>query len=561
MKKIIIVNFIVMCMTVIFAARPVLAESKTAGDFTIEATDDKDVLTEGTDYSYADNVLRILSDTGIKISGTTTSDRIVVAKDISAKITLAGVNINSDCAFMIENDSTGEVTITLAAGTTNILKSGINHAGLEKNGLSGGQLTISGSGELRAYGGLNGAGIGGGGIRNDAANITITGGTVTAYGDTGGAGIGGGNLEGLGSNITITGGVVTAHGGTKGAGIGGGFDSGCLDIKILGGSVKAVAGSGASDIGYGANKSGFVAKSVTPTNDTENVYLLEIDNPQGKDITINGTAYPAKHSYYDFDSQSIVTENKIYAYIPAKTAYSPNVVTIGNKREIFFYNTERNSWICLTGILPTVTGIVDGETYCGAQTVTVSDDYGIASVTVNGRTVIPDEDNCFVLYPAYGTQTVVVENRIGNTAEVTVTIYDEDTYESMQAERYWNGNAGWQKINGKWYYFSDDGWVRTGWVCDTDGRWYYMNNDGSMATGWFKPVTSPRWYYLDPANGHMLTSCWIQDKDSNCWYYLNEAGVMCTGWLLSGNTWYLLDDNGAMCTGWNIVNGRWYYFN
>lgn len=31
MKKIIIVNFIVMCMTVIFAARPVLAERKTAG--------------------------------------------------------------------------------------------------------------------------------------------------------------------------------------------------------------------------------------------------------------------------------------------------------------------------------------------------------------------------------------------------------------------------------------------------------------------------------------------------------------------------------------------------
>lgn len=357
MKKIIIVNFIVMCMTVIFAARPVLAESKTAGDFTIEATDDKDVLTEGTDYSYADNVLRILSDTGIKISGTTISDRIVVAKDISAKITLAGVNINSACAFMIENDSTGEVTVTLAAGTTNILKSGNYHAGLEKNGFSSsGSLTISGSGELRAYGGTSSAGIGGG-IKNDAANITITGGTVTAYGGSGGAGIGGGSIEGNGSNITITGGVVTAHGGTNGAGIGGGFDSYSLDIKILGGSVKAVAGSGASDIGAGANKSGAVAKSVTPTNGTENVYLLEIDNPQGKDITINGTAYPARHSYYDFDSQSIVTENKIYAYVPAKTAYSPNVVTIGNKREIFFYNTERNSWICLTGILPTVTGL------------------------------------------------------------------------------------------------------------------------------------------------------------------------------------------------------------
>lgn len=460
-EKIIIVNFIVMCMTVIFAARPVLAESKTAGDFTIEATDDKDVLTEGTDYSYADNVLRILSDTGIKISGTTTSDRIVVAKGISAKITLAGVNINSACAFMIENDSTGEVTVTLAAGTTNILKSGDTHAGLEKSGFSSGSLIISGSGELRAYGGKGSAGIGGG-FKEGAANITITGGTVTA------------------------------HGGADGAGIGGGFDNGSSDIKILDGSVKAVAGSGASDIGAGADKSGMVAKAVTPTNGTENVYLLEIDNPQGKDITINGTAYPARHSYYDFDSQSIVTENKIYAYIPAKTAYSPNVVTIGNKRERFFYNTERNSWICLTGILPTVTGIVDGETYCGAQTVTVSDDYGIANVSVNGRTVIPDEDNRFVLYPAYGTQTVVVENRIGNTAEVTVTIYDEDTYESKLAERYWNGNAGWQKINGKWYYFNQSGAMLTGWQ-EINGFYYYMDENGACLIN----TTTPDGHRLD----------------------------------------------------------------
>lgn len=48
---------------------------------------------------------------------------------------------------------------------------------------------------------------------------------------------------------------------------------------------------------------------------------------------------------------------------------------------------------------------------------------------------------------------------------------------------YTEGNlwaTGWRKIDSKWYYFGQDGYMETGWIQDDNGKWYYLNNDGSM---------------------------------------------------------------------------------
>ena len=50
---------------------------------------------------------------------------------------------------------------------------------------------------------------------------------------------------------------------------------------------------------------------------------------------------------------------------------------------------------------------------------------------------------------------------------------------------YTEGNSwatGWRQINNQWYYFDTTGYMKTGWLQDTDGKWYYLNNDGSMMT-------------------------------------------------------------------------------
>ncbi|MFW2490478.1 cell wall-binding protein [Clostridium chromiireducens] len=42
-------------------------------------------------------------------------------------------------------------------------------------------------------------------------------------------------------------------------------------------------------------------------------------------------------------------------------------------------------------------------------------------------------------------------------------------------------SVGWRVIDEKWYYFGQDGYMKTGWLQDSDGKWYYLNSDGSMA--------------------------------------------------------------------------------
>ena len=82
--------------------------------------------------------------------------------------------------------------------------------------------------------------------------------------------------------------------------------------------------------------------------------------------------------------------------------------------------------IVLDGISPVITGIEDGKTYCEAQTVTIDEKY-VDTVTVNGTAVTLDATGSFVLSPAYGEQRIIVTDKAGNTAEMTVTVNDGHT--------------------------------------------------------------------------------------------------------------------------------------
>ena len=86
----------------------------------------------------------------------------------------------------------------------------------------------------------------------------------------------------------------------------------------------------------------------------------------------------------------------------------------------------RSDRITLDNVLPVIGGIEDGKTYCDAQTVTVVEKY-VDTVTVNGTAVTLDESGSFTL-PADGEQRIVVTDKAGNTAEMTVTVNDGHTY-------------------------------------------------------------------------------------------------------------------------------------
>ena len=87
----------------------------------------------------------------------------------------------------------------------------------------------------------------------------------------------------------------------------------------------------------------------------------------------------------------------------------------------------RSDRITLDNVQPVISGVEDGKTYCEAQTVTV-DETNVDTVTVNGTEVTLDENGSFVLSPADGEQKIVVTDKAGNTAEMTVTVNDGHTY-------------------------------------------------------------------------------------------------------------------------------------
>ena len=86
----------------------------------------------------------------------------------------------------------------------------------------------------------------------------------------------------------------------------------------------------------------------------------------------------------------------------------------------------RSDRVTVDNVQPVIGGIENGKTYCEAQTVTIDEKY-VDTVTVDGTEVTLDENNSFVLSPAEGEQKIIVTDKAGNTAEMTVTVNDGHT--------------------------------------------------------------------------------------------------------------------------------------
>lgn len=109
--------------------------------------------------------------------------------------------------------------------------------------------------------------------------------------------------------------------------------------------------------------------------------------------------------------------------------------------------------------------------------------------------------------------------------------------------------TNWKKIQGKWYYFNNDG----NRLSNTTFDGYVFNKDGVMAeNGW--NFINGKWYFAS-SSGKISQNKWEKIADS--WYYFDKDGIM-----LSNTTFdnYLLTKSGAMATnGWAKIDQNWYY--
>lgn len=165
---------------------------------------------------------KTMNNSGYIIDGGQAASGVTVKNGAADKnIMISDLNIDSETPFVIENAA----SVNLTVSGTNTLRAGDGKAGLQVS--EDGSVVIDGTGSLQAFGGSQGAGIGGTDGMT-AGSITINSADITAVGGTDAAGIGGGS-HGAVTGIVLNGGTVTAAGGESGIGIG---RSSCLTGKI-----------------------------------------------------------------------------------------------------------------------------------------------------------------------------------------------------------------------------------------------------------------------------------------------------------------------------------------
>ena len=156
--------------------------------------------------------------------------------------------------------------------------------------------------------------------------------------------------------------------------------------------------------------------------DTQTVTITAADN-SGETVTVEYLLSAKELTKAELDGMTF-------------TAYTaPFGIDPDNEYIIYVRLTDKAGnmdYICSDGIVldgtsPVITGIENGKTYCEAQTVTITEKY-VDTVTVNGTAVTLDENGSFVLSPADGGQKIVVTDKAGNTAEMTVTVNDGHTF-------------------------------------------------------------------------------------------------------------------------------------
>lgn len=80
----------------------------------------------------------------------------------------------------------------------------------------------------------------------------------------------------------------------------------------------------------------------------------------------------------------------------------------------------------------------------------------------------------------------------------------------------------WELINGSWYAFDEQGYLRVGLVYDAGYRgWFYMDENSGMQTGWV--LINERWYFFNPVSDGTRGMMFIGRKTPDK-YFVTEDG-------------------------------------
>ena len=462
----------------LLASLPVSAHAATwdigKGDITVNAGSGGQTVRQGGGAA--------VPDSAPVITGTSKENNVTInaEKDQTASVTLSGASIDVRDKGKAAVSTTGEGNVSIELNGESTLRSGYEHAGLEKN--NGGSLTIADedkNGKLTAWGGQQGAGIGGGSGK-DGSNIFITGGGVNAIGGLAAAGIGGG-LGGNGSNITISGGKVGATNGLNGAGIGGGQRGSGSHITISGGEVNASGGKCGAGIGGGVYGKG---EGITVSGNAQlKVRGGSVHRDYGTGAGIGGGgSYGTDGAEVEPDICGLNPGGKIEYYAPGSSMSGTPNKTVTNPTGDFVWD----SGTVTTPATCTGKGV---RTYtCTSSSHTKTEDIPALNHSLDGQEYVSNND---ATCEQDGTKTAkCVRYGTGGCTE-TDTVTDTGSKLGHLFEDYASDNNATCEQDGtktaKCVRYGTGGCMATDTVTDTDSKLghlfedYVSNNDATYA--------------------------------------------------------------------------------
>ena len=473
------------------------------GDITVNAESGGQTVRQGGGAAVADSAP--------VITGTSKENNVTINAESgqTASVTLSGVNIDVRDKGKAAVSTTGEGNVSIELNGESTLRSGYEHAGLEKN--NGGSLTIADedkNGKLTAWGEQQGAGIGGGSGK-DGSNIFITGGGVNAIGGLAAAGIGGG-LGGNGSNITISGGKVGATNGLNGAGIGGGQHGSGSNITISGGEVNAIGGKNGAGIGGGHTGDGsditISGGEVSASGGKNGAGIGGGVDGKGEGITVSGNAqlkvrggsvhgdygtgagiggggsYGTDGAEVEPDICGLNPGGKIEYYAPRSSMSGTPNKTVTNPTGDFVWDSGRVT----TPATCTGKGV---RTYtCSSSSHTRTEDIPALNHSFAGQAYISDNN---ATCEQDGTKTVKCVRYGTGGCTATDTVTDTDSKLGHFFEDYVSNNDATCEQDGtktaKCVRYGEGGCMATDTVTDTDSKLghlfedYISNNDATYA--------------------------------------------------------------------------------
>jgi len=107
--------------------------------------------------------------------------------------------------------------------------------------------------------------------------------------------------------------------------------------------------------------------------------------------------------------------------------------------------------------------------------------------------------------------------------------------------------------NKAWYYLDSNGYAVTG-LQTINGKQYYFDNEGRQVKGHFVTINNQR-YFLDGDSGEIARSRFV--TENNKWYYVDGNGKLVKGaQVINGNHYYFNNDYSQVKGAW--ANGRYY---